>query len=350
MRQTHIVTLTFLLASATAVAAVAQQAPRVRTRARSGTVIISNGERTDTMHLGAQRGRMGITVDMRPDASRDSIGARVAGLTPGGPADKAGIQTGDIITRFNTTPLAVSDGRGGDDQEQSRPAMRLINLASRLDQGDTVRLDLRRDSRPISVTLVAAESDMDMVVGHMRMQGMPGGPGMTELHGLMPLMQGEGNMRVFAFGGPLSSLELVKVNPGLGEYFGTQDGLLVVDVGQDTALGLRAGDVILSIGGRRPTNPPQAMRILGTYEPNEAVQLEVMRQRHRTTVSGRMPARHEGGWRVEPNNFDFEMQMPDMRRMLEKELPRFERMLPRLRMERAPRVLIRTNGETLSRR
>jgi hypothetical protein len=206
-----------------------------------------------------------------------------------------------------------------------------------------VHLDLRRGAQSLSVTLVAEESDVDELVDHLRMPGMEFGvrsgmPGMEQLHAFMR-------------GGPVADLELVKVNPGLGEYFGTQEGLLVVDVGQDTALGLRAGDVILSIGGRRPASPPQAMRILGTYEPNEALQFEVMRQRHRATVSGKMPAREGREWRIEPNTF-FEFDMPKMddiepmMHRFELELPRMEQMLPRLRHEGPRKVLIRHEGET----
>ena len=54
----------------------------------------------------------------------------------------------------------------------------------------------------------------------------------------------------------------MKVNPGLAAYFGTSDGILVVDAPGDSTLGLKAGDVILAIGGRKPTSPSHAFRIL----------------------------------------------------------------------------------------
>jgi hypothetical protein len=346
MQRLEILTLSIVLASAAAVAAQAQERMQVRTRPRSGTVIISNGEHTDTMRLGERRGRLGITVDMRPDASRDSIGARVAGITtPNSAASRAGVQVGDIVTRFNGTPLGVTDGRGGDEEEQSRPAMRLINLASRLSAGDTVRLDLRRGPSNVNATLVAAESDVDMMVEHMRLPGMefgmprgiPGGP-----EGMLPGL--EGQMRTFVMGGPISDLELVKVNPGLGEYFGTQDGLLVVSVGQDSALGLRAGDVILSIGGRRPASPPQAMRILGTYEPDEAVQFDVMRQRRRVSVSGKIPPREEHGWRIRHNNFEFDLPFELQMEQMHQKMPNFEMTVPQMRRH-PDHTMIRMSGE-----
>ena len=224
----EVLALTIILASAAAVAAQSQESPRtrVRTHAGSGTVIVTNGEHTDTMRLGERRGRLGITVDMRPDASRDSIGARVAGITtPNSAAARAGVQVGDIVTRFNGTPLGVT-GRAGEEgqprilingeqleEDRSRPAMRLINLASRLNAGDTVRLDLKRGTQNVNATLVAGESDMDMMVEHMSTLGefggrmrMPGGDGP-----MMPFMQGMEGPRTLVLGGPISDLELASL-------------------------------------------------------------------------------------------------------------------------------------------
>ena len=339
---TRYTVLTFTLLGAVAVAASAQEREHAR------TFVYSVGP--ESMQFGAHRGRMGINVDLRPNAATDSIGARVAGLTPDGAAGRAGVQVGDIITRVNGTRLTASDAaadRGDDnDEDQSRPAMRLLRIASRLDPGDTVRLDVRRGTQAQTFTFVAGESDMDRVVERMRMPMWHDMPGM-----------GDGpNVRAFAFmnDGP-SDIELVKVNAGLAEYFGTSDGLLVVDVGADTALGLRAGDVILSIGGRRPTSPAQAMRILSTYDSGETVPFEIMRQKRRANVTGRLPQRENMGWRVEPNSFD--MRLPDFAPMvheLEHQWPQMERQMrrsferlpsPEIRLE-PPKVRISLDGWT----
>jgi hypothetical protein len=336
----EVAAVTLILLTSAAVA-TAQAPARVRVRTHSPLIVT-----TDSVMVSARHGRMGINVDMRPDPSRDSIGARVAGVTtPNSPAHRAGVEVGDIITRFNGTPLGVTEARTNEEEGESRPAMRLINLASRLNTGDSVTLDLRRGTQSLHVSFAAAESDVDEMFAQMRMPGMPGMGGRMQLR--VPGME---QMHAFAFGGPVADLELVKINPGLGEYFGTQEGLLVVDVGQDTALGLRAGDVILSIGGRRPASPPQAMRILGTYEPSDTLQFVVMRQKHRTTVSGRMPAREGREWRVEPDMFEFDMPkmhgIEPMMHRFELDVPSMERMLPRLRHEGPRKVLIRHDGET----
>ena len=56
-------------------------------------------------HSGSSdRGRLGIFLD----EETDSGGARVRGVLPDGPADKAGIERGDVIQRFNGTALNES--------------------------------------------------------------------------------------------------------------------------------------------------------------------------------------------------------------------------------------------------
>ena len=348
-RHLQLAALTFSLISATAVAAEAQDS--VRTRARSSeprTFIYQLGP--EDMRIDMRRGRLGITVDLRADAARDSVGARVSGVTPGGPADHAGVQTGDIITRLNGTRLAVAENRGDDDMDRSRPGMRLINLASRLEAGDTVRLDIRRDSRSLTLTFAADRTDMDQLVERMRIPGPDAGVMMAPFRA--PFMMGgdapHGQVHVTVSVGGLGDLELVTVTPQLAEGLGISEGVLVVSIDSSSTLGLRAGDVITAIAGRRPTSPAHAMRILGSYDAGESVAFDVMRQRRRTTVTGRIPEERRGDWRVRPNSF-FEHRMPDMPEM--QNLPDMQRMremmrdLPQLRELREMPKMLRIDGK-----
>jgi len=299
--------LTLTMLSAVAVAVAAQDRPTAppepRERERAFTFSFGPGNEGYTV---MRRGRLGILVDLTPDQARDSVGARVAGVTPGGPADRAQVHTGDIVVRLNGTRLAALGGNADESDDQSRPGMRLIEIASRLDQGDTVRLELRRDNRPVTVTFQAGESEADAVVRSFS-EAVPFMGERLQADG-----GGEGRVMI-RIGGPLADIELVKVNAGLADYFGTSEGLLVVDAPGDSSLNIRAGDVILSIGGRRPTSPAHALRILGTYEAGESVAFEVMRQKHRITVNGRMPAENRR-WRTMHNSLEMPGMpgMPDM--------------------------------------
>jgi S1-C subfamily serine protease len=245
--------------------------------------------------FGARRGRLGVVVNLSADPARDSIGARITGVTPNGPADKAGVQTGDIVVQLNGTRLAPSSGSANEDESNdASPGRRLVELVSRLHTGDTVHLEMRRDGKPVNVTLVAGSSGMEDMTRNFTLRAMP--------RGEMTLPFEGGTMNLMFAEAPLANLELVKVNAGLAPYFGTSEGVLVVDAPGDSALGLKPGDVILSIGGRKPDNPSHAFRILGTYDPGEAVSFDVMRMKHRVTVTGKMPERR--AWRAVPNSFE----------------------------------------------
>jgi S1-C subfamily serine protease len=72
-------------------------------------------------------------------------------------------------------------------------------------------------------------------------------------------------------------------------YFGTSEGLLVVHAPDNDALGLKDGDVILDIGGRKPTTPEHAMKILASFEPSETLRVAIMRHQKRQKLEYTLP-------------------------------------------------------------
>ena len=84
--------------------------------------------------------------------------------------------------------------------------------------------------------------------------------------------------------------EFLELTPGLGRYFGTEEGLLVVHPPKDSNLKLEEGDVILDIDGRVPTNGSHALRILNSYRAGESLKLHIMRQQKRIELAVEMPA------------------------------------------------------------
>ena len=81
-------------------------------------------------------------------------------------------------------------------------------------------------------------------------------------------------------------LELTQLNPELGAYFGTEEGILVLDVEEDGTLGLRPGDVVVEIGGRKVDDVSDMRRILRSYEEDEAVDFGIWRDGARATAVG----------------------------------------------------------------
>ena len=293
-------------------AAAAQDAqPRVRTRPRV-RVETRNGP-FGVYTFADKRGRIGVVVDTRANEAGDKIGARIEGITPGGPAEKAGLKAGDVITRFNTTALGGVESEEDDD---SGPGMKLISLARRLEPGDTVSIEYRRGTDNRKATLVAEDIGDDTRVEI---------PDMGHMEGMFPKMDmPEGRTFTFAFGSPWGGIEMVSLNPDLGDYFGTREGVLVVRAPEDSSLTLKGGDVIVSIGGRKPSSPEQAMRILRSYDTGETVTLDVLRKKGHVNVT----------WKVPDEERRYRNLMPRMR-----EEPSRFRVAPKIRI----RDVIRTS-------
>ena len=188
---------------------------------------------------------------------KNAAGVRVLAVTPGGPAERAGLRTGDTVTSINGTELRSS--------ARQSAAGQLIEFMDKVKPGDRLKLDYVRDGRDQSTTVKAgrlsdynfaliAPPPVAMRAGSLRAPFPPGGWG--------------------AWG----DMQLAQLTPGLGQYFGTNKGLLVVRAPRDAALKLEDGDVILKIGNREPATPSEAMRIFYSYAPGEPLTFDIMRK------------------------------------------------------------------------
>jgi hypothetical protein len=227
---------------------------------------------------GEHHGRLGVLVNTEADPETDSVGAHLEAVTPGSPAAKAGLKAGDVITHFQGRALggvpAAEEGGG------SGPGRRLVDLARVLQPGDSVPVEYRRGADRRKTTLVAADVSVWSGVGRL---DIPRGPDRVSL-----IPGGEGAFS-FCLGDAWCDMELVSLTPDLGEYFGTREGILVVKAPADSSLPLRSGDVVLAIGGRKPTSVSHAMRILRSYDAGETVALDIMRHQKRITITWHVP-------------------------------------------------------------
>jgi len=251
--------------------------PRVEVRAR--------GPERVMQFLMSRRARLGLKVNLRARET-DSIGAYVDAVTPNGPAANAGLRSGDIIVRVDAKSVLTGETSSRDDRE-SLPGLRLIELAATLEPNDTIPIEFRRGKERKTVTVVTGDEPTIVF------RGQPGGGAFDFRYpadSRMAMPDGE-DLFVegpFLYGSPLAHLELAPLNPELGQYFGATTGILVISVPKDSQLGLKGGDVVLAVDGRKPESPSHLLRILRSYQDSESFKVDGLRNRKRLAVEGRL--------------------------------------------------------------
>jgi C-terminal processing protease CtpA/Prc len=227
--------------------------------------------------------RIGITIEST-DEPGPVEGVKILGVSPGSAASDAGLRSGDILTSVNSESL------GGANCGEANE--RLMHFMKGVEEGDVLKVEYLREGKVGSVELEPR------IMSERAFVWMDKGPksfSVPPVH-LDPEAMKQWKME-FAFpwaGSGLADLELVELNDGLGRYFGTDKGLLVVSAPESEAFKLREGDVIQSIDGREPKDVRHAMRILSSYQAGEKLTLGIMRDKKKTTIDVELPADHHG--------------------------------------------------------
>ena len=297
--------------------------------------------------LGQARARIGVTVNTNQDARYERQGVHISDILENGPADEAGLEVDDIITSLQGHSIfdALEDADLEDDLDldQSIPVQRLLRMLREVDPAEEVEIEYLRDGESRRAVLTAEENSRAFARGFtFRSDGLRGlerpddwalelrdragdlrawqfrtGPDSDVPHvfrflgpdsqfglrldslrgaiagdlpfmvrNLDPCFTGRSNALMFGFG-CVDGVDLQELNPELGDYFGTDQGVLVTDVREESTLGLRPGDVLLSIDGRTVDDAREVRRILQSYELEEDLTLRVMRRGEEVEVQGR---------------------------------------------------------------
>ncbi|MCB9700174.1 MAG: trypsin-like peptidase domain-containing protein [Alphaproteobacteria bacterium] len=177
------------------------------------------------------RGYLGVSPQTLSEDLREGLGVRaqkgavVTGVVDGTPAEKAGLQAGDVIVAVDGDPI--------DDQND------LVRTIAAHPPGERVRLDIERGTRARHLDVVLAERPDGTRVGTPEPEEEPAP---TEVTGI--------------------GLALAPLTPAVAAGTGASKGVLVERVARGgTAEGrLRPGDVILEVDRREVSSPEEVER------------------------------------------------------------------------------------------
>ena len=197
---------------------------------------------TDTFQIALPdiESRVSFGVLLAPGSKE---GVAIAGVTPGGPAEEAGIEAGDVIVTVNG--ISVRDGAG------KPPLARVFDVLKDVSPGDMVRVEYLRQGEMLAADVTAADP-------------LPAPP-MNVAFSTMAF-SAEGGAPAFAGRAMIGGLDLFDLNEDLGHYFGVSTGVLVLSVppAKDGAKeGLLPGDVVRSIDGRAVASSAECINAMG---------------------------------------------------------------------------------------
>jgi S1-C subfamily serine protease len=186
--------------------------------------------------------RLGVAISAIPQADLEAMsleyGVRVDEVLDGSVADAAGLLVGDVVTAV--------DGR---------PAYTPERLQYLIEQSsDTAQLTLTRGDESLKLSAAFAQ---------------PKGPGVT--------------------GRAVLGIRIQEMTTELKEAFGSEDdrGVLISQVMGDSAAsraGLRAGDVLVSVGDDRIVAVEDVHSALRGHAPGDSLDVVIVRDRQESTV------------------------------------------------------------------
>lgn len=217
-------------------------------------------------------------------------GVAVEKVLENSPAAQAGLQTGDVIIRF--------------ENEEVTSVRKLSRLIAEVAPDHRVELTILRGGSEQKITATMGKREFPAVFnGNFKMEmpniqipKMPEMPKTPRVEVLPPNVQGgafiwkgDGETGFFFGANRQIGVSVSSLTKQLGEYFGVESGkgLLINNVRENSPAakaGLKAGDVITEVEGKEIKTNADLIRALNDKKEGD-VQLTIIRDRNRQTVS-----------------------------------------------------------------
>jgi serine protease Do len=199
------------------------------------------------------RGRIGVVIQPVTKELAESFGlprttgALVSSVEKGGPADKAGIEAGDVILRFDGKPVNSSED--------------LPRLVGSVKPGAKAPVQIMRNKSTREVSVVVAEMQDDARTAAQRQQQQP-------RRGAKPPVES-----VTRYG-----MTLAEPTAEQRSQLKITGGVLVEDAqGAAARAGIRRGDIVLAVNNQDIKSLEQFGQIMGQFEKGRVVALLVRR-------------------------------------------------------------------------
>lgn len=234
--------------------------------------------------------RLGVSVrdveagDVKERTLESETGVMLSDVEDGSPAASAGLKAGDVVLEY--------------DGERVRSARQLTRLVRETPAGRRVAVVVWRDGSRMTVTVAPEARPSPPGLSYTTPRGpratRPPAPPRAPRppHGFdfelpdMPALEAFGASFVYGFGGARLGVHVQSLSDQLATHFGTDGGVLVASVREDSAAakaGVRAGDVITKVDGREIDDPGDLTRAIG--RASGRIEIDIVRDRRTQTLT-----------------------------------------------------------------